>query len=99
MGELRAGASGRKGAPLNLIGPQVRRFRRQQRLSQPALAVRCQLAGYDISRESLAKIESRSRSVTDAEIVFLASALKVPFALLFPPPEELAGAIQLFQTA
>lgn len=97
MGELRAGASGLKGAPLNVIGPQLRRLRRQARLSQGALVTRCQLAGYDLSRESLAKIEGRARSVTDAEVLLLAEALGVPYALLFPPADEVATAVRPFK--
>ena len=99
MGELRAGASSKKGAPLNVIGPQIRRLRRQARLSQAALAARCQIAGYDLSRESLAKIEGRARSITDAEILFLAEALRISFAPLFPPPEQIAPALQSFRSA
>lgn len=74
---------------MNLVGPQVRLFRMQQGLSQPAFAVRCQLAGYDISREGIAKIESRLRGVLDAEVVLLARALRVPFALLYPAADGL----------
>ena len=97
MGELRAGASNKKGAPLNLVGPQLRRLRRQARLSQAALVARCQVCGYDISRESLAKIEGRARSVTDAEILFLAEALRVSFALLFPASLQTKSAMQPFR--
>ena len=99
MGELRAGASNKKGAPLNVIGPHLRRLRRQARLSQAALVARCQIAGYDLSRESLAKIEGKGRSVTDAEVLFLAEALRVPFNLLFPGAEQTEPALQPFRNA
>ena len=69
---------------MNVIGPQVRRIRYQQGLTQPALSSKCQLIGWDISRESLAKIESRLRGVSDIEILQLAKALKVHFSVLFP---------------
>ena len=98
MGELRAGASSKKGAPLNLIGPQLRRLRRQAKLSQAALVARCQVAGYDLSRESFAKIEGQGRSVTDAEILFLAEALRVPFVLLFPATEQIEPALLPFRS-
>ena len=97
MGELRAGASGQKGAPLNVIGPQLRRLRHQARPSQGALVTRCQLAGYDLSRESLAKIEGRARSVTDAEVLLLAEALGVPYAQLFPATDEMTAAVRPFR--
>lgn len=97
MSDLRAGTVGRNsGRPQNLVGWQVRRLRRQQRMTQPALAARCQLLGYDLSRESLAKIEARIRSVTDAEVVLLARALQVPFTLLYPPDDEVATLIRAF---
>lgn len=97
MSDQRAGSKGRRsGLPQNLVGPQVRRLRAQQRLTQPALAAKCQIAGYDLSRESLAKIEARLRSVTDAEVVLLASALRVPYTVLYPPSEEMAAALRPF---
>lgn len=99
MGELRAGASGLKGAPLNVIGPQLRRLRRRIGLSQAGLVARCQLAGYDLSRESLAKIEGRVRSVTDAEVLLLAEALRVPFAELFPAEEQTKTALLTFRAS
>lgn len=68
-------------------------------MSQPQLALKCQLKGYDLSREGLSKIEARVRFVTDAEIVFLAEALGVPYALLFPAAEELAAAVLPFRAA
>ena len=98
MSDLRAGRSGRESRqPQNLVGWQFRRLRLQQRLTQPALAARCQLVGYDLSRESLAKIEGRIRTVTDAEVVLLAQALRIPFILLYPPEDELAGLLKPFK--
>jgi transcriptional regulator with XRE-family HTH domain len=69
---------------LNVVGPQVRRIRYQQGLTQPAFSAKCQVIGWDISRESLAKIESRLRGVTDIEVLKLAKALRVHFSVLFP---------------
>ena len=86
-------------APRNLVGPQVRALRQRQHLSQPALCVRCQLAGYDLSRESLAKIETGLRVVSDAEVALLAEALRVPLVLLYPAEGELARALVPFRGA
>jgi transcriptional regulator with XRE-family HTH domain len=69
---------------MNIIGPQLRRIRYQQGLTQPALTRKCQLIGWDISRESLAKVESQLRGVSDIEILTLAKALRVHFSVLFP---------------
>ena len=99
MALARSGAptSRRADAPRNVVGLQVRRLRQQLRLTQPALAARCQVLGYDLSRESLSKIEARLRSVSDAEVLMLAEALKVPYSLLFPEPEQTAAALRPFK--
>jgi transcriptional regulator with XRE-family HTH domain len=68
----------------NLIGPIVRKLRYKQKLSQIQLAARCQLHGWNASRDMIAAIEGQVRCVTDKEILQLAKALKVPFTALFP---------------
>lgn len=71
-------------SPLNLVGPQVRRFRKAQDLSQEALSAKLQVAGWDVSRESLAKLESQFRRVPDCELLFLAKVLRITVMDLFP---------------
>jgi len=73
---------------MNVVGPQVRRFRTQRGWSQPKMATQCQLMGWDISRESLAKIESRLRSVTDIEVLKLGKILEVHHSALFPDSKK-----------
>jgi transcriptional regulator with XRE-family HTH domain len=68
----------------NVVGPEVRRLRSQRELSQADLAVQLQLAGLDWSRVSLAKIESRIKKVSDAELFILAEVLGVGMEELFP---------------
>ena len=99
MALARSGAPGprRTDAPRNVVGLQIRKLRRQQRMTQPALAARCQVLGYDLSRESLSKIEARLRSVSDAEVLMLAEALKVPYTLLFPEPEQMRATLRSFK--
>lgn len=70
--------------PRNIIGPEIRRRRIQLELSQPQLAARCIQWGWDLSRESLAKIESQIRWVSDFELVCLSNALGVKPADLLP---------------
>ena len=68
-----------------MIGPTLRSLREAEGLTQAELAGRLQLAGWDISRETLAKVESQVRCVTDRELVRFAEALEVePSALLKP---------------
>jgi transcriptional regulator with XRE-family HTH domain len=71
-------------APLNLVGPQVRKFRNGINCTQEALAAKLQVEGWDVSRESLAKLESQFRRVPDCELLFLAKVLGVEVIDLFP---------------
>lgn len=68
--------------PRNMIGPELRRVRNARGLSQPKFAEVLQRKGWDISRDTLAKIESQTRWVSDFEVAFLAEVLKVPLAQL-----------------
>ncbi|QLE29488.1 helix-turn-helix domain-containing protein [Vibrio parahaemolyticus] len=69
---------------VNVVGVQVRKFRKQQKLTQEQLSARCNVIGLDISRGTLAKIEAGVRQVLDTEVVQLAVALRVKEADLFP---------------
>lgn len=68
---------------MNLVGPQVRQIRESQNLTQEELAARCNVLDWDISRGTLAKIESQVRRVTDEEVALLAKALKVEVGDLY----------------
>jgi hypothetical protein len=46
----------------------------------------CQLQGWDLSRETLAKIEGQSRWISDFELVFLATTLGLTLQELLPAP-------------
>ena len=69
----------------NMIGPTLRSLREAEGLTQAELAGRLQLAGWDISRETLAKVESQVRCVTDRELVRFAEALEVNLSELLKP--------------
>jgi transcriptional regulator with XRE-family HTH domain len=69
----------------NNIGPQVRRLRYARSWSQPTLAAKLQIAGLDISRGGLSKIEARLVFVDDRTMLYLAEVLQVPVQDLFPP--------------
>jgi len=68
----------------NIIGPQVRRLRVRREWTQDVLATKCNLAGWDLSRGTLAKIEAQVRCVTDAEAFALAKVLRVELMELYP---------------
>ncbi len=76
----------------------MRKIRSQEGLSQPALAARCQRMGWDLSRDTLAKIELQSRWVSDFETVFLAQALSVQVQSLLPHPRRMKSIIHDFVT-
>ena len=68
---------------MNEIGPQVRRLREAQGLTQERFVARCHLIGWNVSRGTLAKIESQVRRITDDEVPLLAKALKVSLDELY----------------
>ncbi len=68
---------------MNLIGPNIRAIRIKKNLSQKDLVARCNLIGWDISRGTLAKIESQTRRITDFDVDRLAKALKMDIQELF----------------
>ncbi|HCN31402.1 MAG TPA: hypothetical protein DIT64_22405 [Verrucomicrobiales bacterium] len=74
--------------PRNIAGPRIRQLRNEAGLSQADLAARCGLQGWDLSRETLAKIESQIRWVADFELLCLASALSVDVKALLPAPKK-----------
>jgi hypothetical protein len=52
--------------------------------------------GWDLSRETLAKIETQFRWVSDFEILCLAKALRVPPENLWPPKEKIPHLLEDF---
>src|SRR5206468_3329527 len=81
-------SSAQSGTPVktgrNIVGPQIRRLRFERNLSQPALAAKCQRLGWDIGRDTVAKIEAGGRWLGDFELAYLARALGVSLRELFP---------------
>ena len=69
---------------MNVTGPQIRQLREKQGLTQEELTARCNLAGWDITRSTLAKIESQVRRVTDEEAALFANLLHVDIKKLYP---------------
>lgn len=68
----------------NIVGPQVRQLREQRGWSQSALAAKCQMAGWDVSRSIVAAIEGRVRWVGDFELMMLAKVLRTDAVALLP---------------
>lgn len=68
----------------NIVGPQIREIRISANMTQPQLVAKCNVLGWDLSRETLAKIESQVRKVADFELLCLSRCLGVPIDALVP---------------
>lgn len=69
----------------NVVGPRVRRARKNMRppITQGELAARLQVMGFEVNQATISKIEKQFRPVLDVEVVALAKALGVTLAWLF----------------
>ncbi len=66
----------------NLISARLIELRQQQKLSQRDLAHKLQLAGYDMDKNVITRIETNKRYVTDIELKALSEVLGVSYAFL-----------------
>lgn len=69
---------------LNLIGPRIRQLRMDRGWTQRKLSEKVRSLGWHITRDILASIEATQHRITDCDAVFLAKALNVRVANLFP---------------
>lgn len=67
----------------NIIGDNVRRLRKKQKLTQEELTAKLQTVGLDIDRPMLTRIELKQREVYDYEVLGIANALNIPIEELF----------------
>lgn len=72
----------------NICGEIVRRERLARRLSQARLAAKMQMTGVTIEQDSISRIESGERLVTDYELRAFANIFNLPIEDLFEPEEE-----------
>lgn len=68
---------------MNIVGENVKLIREEKGWTQDQLAAKCNLIEWNISRGTLAKIESKVRRVTDSEVKLLATALNVTIERLY----------------
>lgn len=61
----------------NLCGQKIKILRKNQNLSQRALADLLQLKGLDVTKNSIQKIESGERFVTDIELAIISRHFNV----------------------
>lgn len=65
------------GIKMNLIGKNVTKFRKKNKMSQATLSAKLELLGVYVCRGSISRIEDYSRTVTDIELVAIAKVLNV----------------------
>ena len=65
------------GNQMNMIGDQVKKYRKARKMSQQSLSNKLELLGVYICRGSVSRIEDKSRTVTDIELFALAVVLGV----------------------
>lgn len=63
------------GGKNNICGPQIAKYRKEMRKSQRQLAEMLQLAGLDVDKNAIQRIEAGKRFVTDIELVYFARVL------------------------
>lgn len=71
----------------NIAGIQIKLSRENLKLSQEQLAVKIQLLGYNITQQSISRIETGDRLVADFELRYFAQALNVSILYLLGEKE------------
>ena len=59
----------------NICGEQIAIFRKEMHISQRELADRLQLAGLDVDKNAVQRMESGQRFITDIELSYIAAVL------------------------
>lgn len=71
------------GEQMNMVGKQVRKFRREQKMSQQTLADKLETLAVYICRGSICRIEEQTRTVSDIELWGLSQVLGKPIQSFF----------------
>ncbi len=71
------------GNKMNLIGKNVKKLRKQRKMSQRELSEKLELLGVYVCRGSVSRIEERVRTVTDIELYAISCVFGVPVSALF----------------
>lgn len=67
----------------NAVGQSIAKIRAKLGITQEQLAIRLQMAGWQVDRFLISKIERGERQVLDTEVVLFANALNASIASLF----------------
>lgn len=71
------------GEKMNMVGAQVRKFRKELKISQKTLSERLETEAVYICRGSISRIEDGTRTVSDIELYGLSKVLKKPMESFF----------------
>ncbi len=66
----------------NIIGKQIILLRKEHNISQRDLAYRLQLAGYDMDKNVITRIETNKRFVSDIELKAFCEVFNVSYKFL-----------------
>ena len=67
----------------NVCGKNIKKIRKEQKITQDELCARMQVMGYQISGSDISKLENGKKFITDFELVGFSKALKVSILDLF----------------
>ena len=67
----------------NICGKQIAYLRKQMQISQRELADRLQIAGLDMDKNAVQRIESGQRFITDIELQVFCRVLETSFESLY----------------
>ncbi|MDE6659614.1 MAG: helix-turn-helix domain-containing protein [Eubacterium sp.] len=76
------------GNEMNLIGDNVKKYRKLRKMSQQSLSNQLELLGVYVCRGSISRIEDKTRTVTDIELYALSTVLKVDIMQLIKVQEK-----------
>lgn len=71
------------GKEMNIVGKQVRKFRKERKLSQQQLSDKLETLAVYICRGSICRIEEQTRTVSDIELWGLSQILRKPIESFF----------------
>lgn len=61
----------------NVLGPNIKYFRKKLGLTQEDLTARLQVQGISIDRPMISKIENQTRELLDYELIAIANILRI----------------------
>lgn len=71
------------GEQMNMVGSNIKKFRKLKKMSQQELADKLELMAIYVCRGSISRIEDKSRTVTDIELYGIAKVLDIEINELY----------------